>query len=179
MFNLLPPALKKEATREYQIRMLTVGAYLSTAAILAGCAMLVPPYVMGVMRLSSLTNAGGSAAPTDDIDAEAVIAAVTSDAALLGALAGATPPSAIIRTAVANKTPAITLSTISIDSSSDGTATLMVQGIAKTRADLAAYDRAMRSLPMFAEVTLPISNLARNEDIAFTLTASVVPPSTP
>lgn len=51
--------------------------------------------------------------------------------------------------------------------------TVSILGTATTRAALIAFGDALRQSPLFSRVDVPVSSLAKNEDIDFTLTLSL------
>ena len=54
MINLLPQSIQSEVRYEYRLRVVALVAYLYSAAVLLGGAMLIPSYVAATMALSDL-----------------------------------------------------------------------------------------------------------------------------
>lgn len=51
----------------------------------------------------------------------------------------------------------------------------VIQGTAKTRDALLAFESSLRSSPYFTSVSVPLSSIARAANITFSITASLVP----
>jgi hypothetical protein len=67
----------------------------------------------------------------------------------------------------------ITLSQISLSRVKDGVGPVQLSGKAVTRQSLASFRDALLALPEVESVDLPISNLAKDKDISFTLTIKI------
>lgn len=174
MFNLLPQSQKKEAKREYHLRVLTVAFYLSGTALVAGGLLLAPSYVMVSLRIDAAEGAQQLlAGAKDDGDTPAaILAAVERDVRILNSLATPLTVEDTVSKALGIRPLGLTTTTI-IYEEQGARGTLSVKGVAKSRNDLVAFVRALEAIPEFSNVELPISNLARNENIPFTLSLSV------
>ena len=176
MINLLPQSIQSEVRYEYRLRVVALVAYLYSAAVLLGGAMLIPSYVAATMALSDLPQPIAGASGVED--PEAVIARVNHSAELLASFGSAPMPTQTLA-AIVNALPGgVSLSLYAFDGTLMGGA-ISIRGVAQTRNDLAAFDRSMRALPGLVNVQLPISNLAKVEEIPFTLNATIASSTTP
>lgn len=69
----------------------------------------------------------------------------------------------------------VELKNFSIDNMGVKTDSILVQGVAKTREDLARFKSALVASPMFDKAEVPIADLVRDTDLPFTVTLTLTP----
>ena len=84
-----------------------------------------------------------------------------------------TPASIYFGKIIANKNSDIQITGLSFSSPSAGRVQLLVSGVSKNRDGLVTFVNALKAQAGFADVPSPISNLAKDSDISFTLNIGV------
>ncbi len=74
-----------------------------------------------------------------------------------------------LNTVLSNKTSAIQLTHFSYTVTASTTATFIVSGVSATRESLVSYVKKLEETKSFKKVDLPISNLAKEKNIDFTI----------
>lgn len=117
------------------------------------------------MQQRLLDSAVSGISTSDDVRAELV-----RDMGRLDVLmtSSQVQPSLLIAEALAARGP-VKLSAVSVEDVSSTTATVIVQGVAPTRDDLIIFKTRLETISG-APVDLPISGLAKNRDIPFSIT---------
>jgi Tfp pilus assembly protein PilN len=175
MFNLLPEHHKKAARMEYLLRMATVALYLCSAAVILGAVILIPAYVSTSLRIEEgeRAKAALAAARSDAENPAAVIATIKRNVTILSALVQPVFVESIIERALTERPLGVTVAAVTFQNGINGEGTLSIKGTARTRSSLVAFVRALEGVPYFSKVELPISNLAKNENIPFTMSIPV------
>ncbi|MDP2594232.1 MAG: hypothetical protein Q8P36_02760 [bacterium] len=182
--NLLPAGRIRARLWRYISRLGTVATYLALALVVVAGILLIPTFVFlqnaettKQARLASIESVLSS---SDEAALAARLSALSRDAAILASLA--TTPSAIdlIRQALAVRRSGITLSGITYaPTKGSRSSTLMLSGTAASRNGLRAYQLALAITPEFANADLPVSSYAKDSDIPFTITITLVKPMSP
>ena len=178
--NLLPPERQRLLSRDYLLRVGTVVAILAAILALFSSALLIPTYAyLGVSanakktELARITSILSSA---DEAELSSRLSALSENAAALINLSDAPSVSGTIREILFISRPGIALSGISFASSvSDSRGTAVVSGFAATRDALRSYQLALQDAPFARSATLPVSAYAKDSDIAFAITVTLVP----
>ena len=79
----------------------------------------------------------------------------------------------LIRSILSNKIYGISINGLSYKSSEATKATIIVSGVSKSRESLIAYVNALKKSDIFSVVDLPISNLAKDKDVDFSINLTV------
>ncbi len=158
--------------KEYYVRVAIVSVWALAIAVVAGAGALFPADIraraadraaldaVSVAKNSNKNSADLDAAEKQLADAAALVKALGS---------GSTAPfSNAIRSIVSAHSPVL-ISTLAIDRQGTSTVSVSIQGVAPTRNDLLAFKSRLEALAPGATVDLPISVLAKNADISFTL----------
>ncbi|MCC2630954.1 MAG: seg [Candidatus Paceibacter sp.] len=178
MINLLPDNEKKLIDKEYKLRraVLVVGACIAVVFILI--MVLVPSYIMAFFR----TKAVDSGMLVQDSQTEknaAELARQIEDAKVLTKVLApktvSVVPSNIIPLLVSHKSDRNSITDIQFTRNTDGTAKVLVQGIAKTRESLSTFTDALSKEPTITAVDVPVSNFAKDANIEYNFTVSVKP----
>jgi hypothetical protein len=181
MINLIPPSAKKSIIAEYWSRVISVWFAVWFAAILAGISVLVPAYVLIASQVKVYTDSA-TAASEEIVDFENVTKELTrssQQAKLL--LDGFSEPLMSDYVALFTKLEGddVTVTKMNIIRSGKIVGPVQISGEATTRQALADFRDRLRAQPEVTAVDLPISNLAKDKDIQFTLSISLNNPTSP
>ncbi len=172
MINLLPPNEKRELDREYRLRRVALALSAAIGLVAAALIMMAPIYITTAFK-SRTINAGIASAVAKDASDELQYKKQIDEAKFLLKLLkpqdqGETA-SAIIAMLTADKTSEIKITSISYTQNAPG-ATVVVQGMAKTREDLSAYTTTLSQEKSIKNVDVPVSNFTKDTDISYTFT---------
>lgn len=182
MFNLLPEKEKKAAKAEYGRRRLIIALAFFLAVFAVGAITLVPSYVVSFYRLREINQTAEALqkniAIKNQSELNDLISSANKKTAAL--LQGSGPTATAAFAAIAShRSQHITIEGITLGQSAskekdkDKKMTLAVRGKATDRETLTRYAKELEGDPMFMQVDLPISNLARERDIDFSLIVTV------
>ena len=176
MINFIPPEAKAAVKREYIVRAASVWALLLAAVATVITVLLVPTYVLLLGQLEALSKEivrMDEGSGTEYTEARATLGKTQQLAVELNVPTVRPTPSEILR-----EIQNVQLRTIAISGFSylhDGTkvTTLTIEGIAATREALAEFSAALEKSPLFARAAVPVSELAEDHDLPFTLTLTL------
>lgn len=178
MVNLLSKALIRARTRRYYARLITLLALVLTLVIGVGALLVLPSFFLaraaadesarylaaleetvGLKERAGVTKAVGALVERvktlKDFNTPIMVAY------LIDLITGAAPRG-------------ITITSFSIDRTGAG-GRVVVSGSAATRDALLSFANALKSIKQFSGVALPVSSLARDKDVPFTLSFSYTP----
>ncbi len=173
MINLLPPEDKRARLREFHLRFAVVGLSLTSGAVLIANVFMVPWFVAARAEVSvaqSEVSARGLEETPKTDNARALLGETNKTIALLKTRLDEKPPTYYVKEVLKPRTPAIQISSFAFSRTLGQSARFVVAGVAETRSSLLAYRDALKALPTFTEVTLPLGDLAKSVDVSFTLT---------
>lgn len=173
MFNLLPKTEKEAIRREYRIRLATVVLWFSFATLVIGSLLLLPSWFLSAQKekvaqsrfdaLSQSIERRGAAG------LEGVLLATKKQLELLAREA----PKGLLYEligAIASRRPKnISFESITVTDRSGEKRGIAVTGLARDRDSLVLFSRALEGLPFLERVELPLSSLAKESDIPFSL----------
>ena len=173
MINLLPDPAKHSLRMAYYERLAIVFCILAACAVFAGAALLAPSYFLAradanaaqnyLVASSQALTGGGTAGATQ------TLAQLSEQISLMKSYPRA-PHVAEILSQVTNHLPVgVFLTRISVTPGSSGPDTISVSGVAQTRDELLAFADALKSLPAFSGVSVPLSQLAGETNVTFSL----------
>lgn len=176
MINLIPPHARKQVKIEYWIRVVSVWVLLSAIALLVVAVLLVPSYTLVRSQLSAYEATYQQAAEWDasykELEVEVAEANTNAKQLLLGS-------DSLKFTVVLQEIETLAGASIMVDSvdmereETGVLETFEVKGIAATRAALVAYRDAIEQHELFASAALPISNLAKDREVPFSITVTI------
>ncbi|MFZ2500943.1 MAG: hypothetical protein WAW90_03090 [Minisyncoccia bacterium] len=178
--NLLPQERRDALSRDYFFRLSTVVMVFFTALVIVAAALLAPTYIF-LMRSASakqahLTSIQSTLSSTDGVKLSASLDDLSNDVAILIALSNVPSATRIISSVIAISRPGIVLSGFSYTSASGkGLGTLALSGTAETRNALRGYQIALQEAPFASSVSLPVSAYAKDANIDFVITITLVP----
>jgi preprotein translocase subunit YajC len=175
MINLIPPIGQAALKHEYILKVVTCHAFLLAGVFLAGSVLLIPSYVLVQSQLKSERSQSEEVMVTQNefkgIQAELeraqeLLVYVQPGDAVISA-------SGLFETVVQTATPGITFKAFEVVPVEGVVSVVTVLGVAKNRTELAAFKNAVEDLPLFETATIPLSDLAKEENLPFALTLTL------
>jgi hypothetical protein len=175
MINLIPPAAKKKIIIEYWLRVVSVWFYIWTVAILGSVAIMFPAYVLIHSQVSvyeqSAQTASEKVANFEEVKKQIehsnelatkmqnqlVLPRMSDYLTLFRSLEG----------------QGVTLSNIEMSRAEAAFSPIRVSGRAESRQALASFRDRISADARVEKVDLPLSNLAKDKDIQFSLTVTL------
>lgn len=172
MINLIPPIAKRNLIREYWLRVLVVWIVLAGIALFGGAALLLPPYVLITSQVA-VYESTASAAEAQVEDFRSISSELVTASQLAQRLVEADqlePLHQYVTQFIALGDESITITNVRLSRSSESEIqSINVSGRAADRQSLAAYRDRLLAESAVATVDLPLSNLASDRDIEFSL----------
>lgn len=172
MFTLLPEQHKKKLYKEYRLRLIVVVMFFVTSFFVVSVSLLYPSYISLKTEKSTLNVE--TQRLVDQIEFKngqginATIANIKSDLRL------SKPDETLIAqaiSAVLNERPGgVYIDTLRYTRGIGAPSTLSLHGTAKDRNALITFSNNLKKELIFSSVDLPISNLAKQADVDFSLT---------
>ena len=176
MINLIPTSARRRIRTEYWVRVLSVWALTLAAALAIVATLLLPPYVLVTSQEAAYADSAADVAAAVEAGDAAEAALADANAQARRVITSAEQPRfsdlfAIIEAAAPNS---VVIDSVAFSRSSEGMIEpIRVQGVAATRQALATFRDALDAQPRVTGVELPISNLASDRDLTFSLTVTV------
>jgi len=175
MINLLPKSAKRSLLLEYWIRVVSVWLIVWSIMLLSAAAVLLPTYVLIHSQVevyeASATTALEKVAVYENVSV--VLIQAGQEAGMILNEASAPKLSYYIDRINGLRESEITINNINISRNDNGMAPVTIQGVATNRQTLAAFRDRLQADPLVQDVNLPISNLAQDKDIIFSMTITV------
>ncbi len=177
MANLIPPQAKKQVVHEYWIRVASVWLILlGMAAIVIGV-LNVPVYVLVKNQHEAYRvqyeQAGVQKTSFEKIEGEIDLA--NDMTALLATISDYEPISFYLDSLERLLNPNVTVSNYRFLRDGQVLRDIQISGTAANRQSLVALSQAIEDSPHFTSAEIPLSNLAKNKDIPFTITVVLAP----
>lgn len=177
--NLLPAKRAVSLRRAYYLRLAVVCALLLTGLVVVHAALLLPTHrylaqeiATRQNELMTLAQQGVSA---DEAAFEGELSALSASAAQIAALGGASSASTILAQVLGVAHPSISIIGLTYTAPDAGKpGIVVVAGSATTRDALRAYQLALEQAPFVASADLPVSAYAKDTDIPFQITLTLV-----
>jgi hypothetical protein len=176
MINLIPPHARKTVKIEYWVRVGTVWTILVAIGLLIAAVFFLPSYVLIKSQLSayesSYNEASASDASYQGLESEVQLANAQAQRLL-------TNEATYSFTSILDELELLTTEAIEVEEiTMERSETLelkqfTIRGTAATRIDLVAYRDAIEAHSFFTSAELPISNLAKDRDVPFSVTVTV------
>ncbi|MFA5942785.1 MAG: hypothetical protein WC798_03925 [Candidatus Paceibacterota bacterium] len=178
--NLLPLGRQRLFRRDYFMRLGVVGASFVIALASVAALLLLPTYVFLVKSASAkkthLASIESELSSANETALSAQITALSKNAAILVALAGASSVSEMVRSVLDVPRPGVTLSSLGYTSpEGKNLGTLTVSGRAATRDALRKYQLALEDISFARSANLPVSAYAKDANITFVITITLAP----
>lgn len=180
MINLIPPRARKQVIREYWVRVVSVWFVLLGTTFLIIAILDLPLLVLVDQQKGAYATSYGEAA---DLSAEfeaaqETFAATNATARLLARGGEPVTFSAYIDALEELRGASVTIEELRFGQESTGAlAGISVVGEASTRQALASFRDRIEAHALFTAVELPISNLAKDEDIRYSIKVTPAVPT--
>lgn len=172
MANLIPPAAKKAVIIEYWIRVVTVWLCLIGLAVVIMVCLQAPTMVLVNAQLQAYSEKYSAAIDRSN-EFEAAQESIAEANTLATLLVEESDPVRLTELrAILDELAGddVEVTGFVFVTEADALAPITVRGIADTRSALALFAEAVEEHALFAQAELPISNLARDRDITFSIT---------
>jgi len=179
MINLIPPVARKKVLREYWIRVVSVWFILVSIGFILITLLKLPVYVLVHSQLAAFSASYEAAASEDEQFTQLAeeIKTANETASILQISPSHHIFSEVIDKLDALANESVAVSEISIRITKDDTTVVTVAGEAATRIALARYKDSIEADEMFLTAELPLSNLAKDVEIPFTISVTLTNPS--
>lgn len=177
MFNLLPENLRKKIVKEYKARLVVICILFIVLIQVSFLIFLFPSWLVSHYKEQNYSLQSDELNKTlSTLDISSTTSFIKSFNTKIGIINDSLEyPKYVplIDEILSKKTNSIRLSGIhySVNSSTSGSITL--EGIGDTRESLVAFSESLKTVEHFKKVDLPISNLAKDKNIGFTISISV------
>lgn len=173
MFNLLPDNVKKEIKTEYKIRLITMIFVFVILLQVSLFISILPSWVISSSKEEDIMLETEDAANAKFFkDSDEITSIISSTNTRLGHITTLLEyPKArpFIDKIISSKTSSIHLNNF-VYALNKTDATISIQGISGTREALISFSKTLQDSKMFKTVDLPISNLAKDKNISFSMT---------
>ncbi len=171
MINLIPTIVRNAVIKEYWLRVLSVFLFMISVVAAVITFLFLPVYVLVSTQVDVYAQSAMQAAErVADFD---VSAKTLTDANQLAEKILEQKKvenfSTIIKLVESLQPVGITINAIELSRSGETVASVKVDGLADTRNNLAAFRDILLQHESISDVILPISNLAKERDIEFSL----------
>jgi hypothetical protein len=175
MINLIPPTAKKKIVTEYWLRVISVWFYIWTAAMIGSVVIMFPAYILIHSQVSVYEQSALSASEKVAIFEEVKKQVERSNILAIKMQNQLTVPlvSEYLSLFSSLEGQGVALTSIDISRSDAVFSGIRVSGKAESRQVLAAFRDRISADVRVEKVDLPLSNLAKDKDIQFSLTVTL------
>lgn len=172
MINLIPPDAQKQVKSEYWIRVVSVWMILVGSAFLLVTILLTPVYVLINGQLESFLYEYNQANSESQsfVESETEITEINKIATLLANADEEVTFSNIIIKIEQLASSDIQIENFTLSRKGGEISPIVVSGQAGSRFALTEFKDAIEASRIFKSVSLPLSNLAKDTDITFSIT---------
>jgi hypothetical protein len=175
MINLIPIHAKKSITTEYWLRVLSVWCYVWSAALAVSICVTLPAYVLINLQVRAYDSVA-SLAEEEVADYSAVskeLNIASRQAVLVINDSNKHLLHQYVDLLESLRGDGLVINQISLQRTKVGVEPLTISGTASNRSTLAAFRDRLLTDANITEVDLPISNLAKDKDIQFSMTITM------
>jgi|AntRauTorcE11897_2_1112592.scaffolds.fasta_scaffold10942_3 hypothetical protein len=175
MINLIPRSAKKNIVTEYWVRVSSTWLLLWAFALVCGTAILFPAYIFVSSQVSVYeeTAALASQKVADYESASVALVQASQQAREILQQSEIPSMSSYIDLFTSIQGSDITITRLSLIREESGLSPVSIIGSASDRQSLASFRDRMLAHPLITEVDLPISNLATDRNIQFSITVTM------
>ncbi len=172
MTNLIPPDAHRLVKREYWVRVFIVWMMLIGSAALTVIILTVPVFVLIKNQLASYQNqfVQASEERTSFAVLEGIIEKTMNMTKVILSIQTQKHFTDIIEQIESIAGEGIVLQKFELQRDEVEVHTIVVSGVASSRLVLASFVERLKATPEFSQAELPLSNLAKDKDIPFTIT---------
>ena len=175
MINLIPVPAKKTVKIEYWLRVITSWSLLWAFALVLCVGIIVPAYALITIQVAAYEDTARIA--EESVQDYEIVSRALTDASRQAVFVlnndEKEPMHEYIALFKSLEGSEITIAELSVKRSEQGIAPVVISGEAADREQLAAFRDRLLAEEGIVEVDLPISNLAKDRDIQFTLTVTM------
>jgi hypothetical protein len=175
MINLIPPIAKKSIATEYWVRVVTVWLWLLTGSAFIGAVLLLPVYVLIDTQIAAYRDSANAAiqqiATFENVSLE--LARSTKQAQLIMGSDDQVHFSQLIYEIRSLEGQGVALSQIEISRALVGVSPILITGQADDRRSLSNFRDRLLANQNVEAVDFPISNLAKDSDIPFSMMVTI------
>ncbi len=158
--------------REYRVRVAVVFLFFISTAFIVGVGSLFPAYIYSALEERLHLNQVAAFKKTVDASAITVIQnKLSNSSVLLGAVSDTLQQnifSTMINSVVALKGN-VMINSLGLEQPTPDVMTIDIVGVAPTRSDLLSFKGRLQGLSSKETVDLPISTLAKDKDVVFSI----------
>jgi hypothetical protein len=177
MINLIPSSAKRNVAIEYWIRVLSVCLFITSGLLAVTTLLLLPVYVLVNYQINiyakEITKASAEVNEYN-LSSTALIQS-SLRASLILKLREEQNFSALLKQFTAIENPNVTINSFTFSRKEGALEPILITGKALTRQSLADFRESLLKDATVEKVFLPISNLAQDKDITFTITVTMKP----
>lgn len=173
MINLIPPTAKKRVVTEYWVRTVSLWAFLGGTALFLIATLFIPINIYVVNQESYLSRVleSGEAEQTMYQQNTELLVRANAQAALLTTAQREYTLYDVLPQLQTIADTGIKLQKVQINQTADPI--LSIMGVAQSRQALVSFRDALEQNKDFLVVDLPIGNLIKDSDVAFTITVTL------
>jgi hypothetical protein len=182
MINLIPPTAKKKIFLEYWARVATVWLSTASSLMIIGIFLLLPSYVLIDSKIDVYAEGIDELrAEANEYDSSVAQLIKASDQAkLILGQQEYTDFSTVLTLLEGIASELVTLTSYEFTrTNTHSLSPIVINGRASTREALADFREALLLNPAIETAFLPLSNLARDRDITFSITITFAQPKSP
>ena len=175
MINLLPSGAKKGVRREYWLRVVTVWVLLLAVALLIGSLLLLPSYVLISAQVSVYEETANrvSAEVASYEDVSTALVQANQQSIFIATESKQNSFSDLVTLFNSFETERVNITDLQLSRTGVVVDVVQIDGTARDREALAQFRDELLADEAIASVDLPTSNLARAEDIPFSMTVAL------
>lgn len=174
MINLLPIKEKKKIRRDYVFRLLTIVLGAVSVSTIIGIVTLFPSYFISDFQKRAAVDQAERLKKIDgEGDQENIVRVLKEAQQKLDILSPEREKvflRTIFDTAISYKPSTVILTGLVYQKENEDKARFIINGVADRREDLLVFSQNLERDALFDDVELPVSNLAQDRNINFTLT---------
>ncbi len=176
MVNLISTAEKRALTVRYYARLAALVLFLFSLGIGVNAILLIPSFILAGNEADAAHRFLGAAEQAVSLGgkggAPGILALTTERVDILKTYARQPQTAAVLSAVTAAPLSGISLATIAIAPNASAAGTVSIAGTAATRSELIAFVDALKATPLFSGVSIPVSDLASQANVPFTLSFS-------
>lgn len=175
MINLIPKSAKKNIVTEYWVRVISTWLMLWAFAIACGTAILFPSYILVSSQVTAYEESASLASQkvADYESASVALVQASQQAREIVQQTEVASASSYIDLFMSMQGTNILITRLSLVQDDAKILPVRITGTATDRQTLASFRDRMLAHPLITEVDLPISNLANDKDILFSIVVTM------
>ncbi len=173
MFNLLPENLKDKIKKDYKLRKITVILIFFVCVLFSALIFLLPSWLVSYYNEKEVVLDHKQMQDNlSDLNISSVLSTIKTINTKLNIINSNLDYPKILpylNTILSKKTNSIHINNFTYNYAEDKTTEVTLGGVASTRESLVSFVKTLEESKSFSEVNLPISNLAKDKNIIFSI----------